>query len=110
MGVEARIAKVAHSGMSEYNNIQQGSASAAPSNTCGILTLSLMCFRRHPHTLRTILLTSAFGCNCVARGVDVQPARAQGAKNFVEALTPHELASAGVDPSSLRPWHVLVLQ
>eukprot|EP00928_Gymnodinium_smaydae_P029050 TRINITY_DN2198_c0_g1_i23.p1 TRINITY_DN2198_c0_g1~~TRINITY_DN2198_c0_g1_i23.p1 ORF type:complete len:749 (-),score=92.53 TRINITY_DN2198_c0_g1_i23:314-2404(-) len=65
-------------------------------------------FHRAPSELKDALSSSALGRILGSKGAHIAPSWANGAKVLDENITPEVLQRNGHDPSSLRPWHVIV--
>jgi len=100
--VEARLAK---SGQLDAREERPPAGS-----TCNDIHIQVLTFHRHPAEFVAALIDSDLGCELAARGVNMRPDWAQGAKVMMEGLTPDALSAAGVDPSTLRAWNVVALK
>jgi len=71
------------------------------------LSIKVLCFNCCTESFSTALRESALAQQLTARGAELEPSWANGAKVFVENLLPESLEPA-LKVSSLRPWHVLI--
>lgn len=73
----------------------------------GSIPCVLLCFNRHPRQFQEALLHSELAAEFEARGVDVSPEWAHGAKIFLDNVTEEAVEQVGIKSDELRPWHVL---
>jgi len=67
----------------------------------------LLAFDRLTRDLENALLASPTACSAVARGIEVQPSWAGGAKIFAEGVCPERI-DVPLHDGILKPWHVVV--
>lgn len=107
-GVEHLIAKDLARSVSSGGQVSSAEPLASDEGEGSAVPCVVLAFQRHNHEFSDVLVGSDLGLELKKRGEDACPAWANGAKILVPGLTPEAMASGGVPPSGLRPWHVVV--
>jgi hypothetical protein len=94
------------SGISRMISSPACSAGSHPDACCQRI---LWEFSRHPRKLEEAIMASAVAHSAQERGVDVQPAWANGAKVFVDDFTAEDLNEPW-HANGLRPYHVVLYE